>query len=351
MINECAAALMMGCNGIAFTLFPFAEVSFEDYDRVLGAVQTERANWEALLEGRASLPLVGFWPADDRMLMANRQVDATGWFWEHGVYEIQRPNELVEMGLPLTTDPKSACGILLAGKVAEGFSTEELRGFLAKSVLMDGFALDVLWARGLGELTGVKSGERIPAGITERLTNHPLNGRHAGERRDILAGPEDGVCSLAPVAEGVGNLAHLVRGNGSDAGMCFSTYKNSLGGRVAVSTFGPWHRQGSSATRHRLLAVSDWLTDGRLPVLIEQTVRTAPLMRVSPDGERFALLLINTGLDPTGPLTLRLRVQARQVTLIDQGKATPLHSERADGALVVKLASIPAWQTAILLGA
>ena len=350
VINECTAALMMGCTGIAFTLFPFTEVSFEDYNRVLGAVASERPAWESLLEGRARLPLVGFWPADNRMLMANRQVDATGWFWEHGVYEIQRPNETVEMGLPLTTDPKSACGILLAGKVAEAFSTEELRGFLARGVLMDGIALDVFWARGLGELTGVKLGERIPAGITERLTSHPLNGRYAGDRRDILAGPADGVCSLAPVAEGVGDLAHLVRGNGSDAGMCFCTYQNSLGGRVAVSTFGPWHRQGRSATRHRLLAVADWLAEGHLPVLIEQTARTAPLIRVSPDGRRFALLLVNTGLDPTGPLTLRLRTQARQVSLINQGKATPLRSGREGKAMVVQLQSVPAWQTAILLG-
>ncbi len=193
-------------------------------------------------------------------------------------------------------------------------------------------------------------GEHIPAGITERLTNHPLNGRYAGDRRDILASPADGACSLVPVAEGVGDLAHLVRGNGSDAGMCFSTYQNSLGGRVAVSTFGPWHRQGRSATRHRELAVAAWLADGHLPVLIEQTVRLAPLMRVSPDGKRFALLLVNTGLDPTGPLTLRLRAQARQVSLINQGKATPLLSEREGNAIVVRLQSVPAWQTAILLG-
>jgi hypothetical protein len=48
------------------------------------------------------------------------------------------------MGLPLTTDPQTACGVLLAGKVAEAFTAEELRGFLAKGVLMDGFALGVL---------------------------------------------------------------------------------------------------------------------------------------------------------------------------------------------------------------
>lgn len=350
VINECTAALMMGCTGIAFTLFPFTEVSFEDYDRVLDAVSSERPTWEALLKGRASLPLAGFWPADNRMLMANRQVDATGWFWEHGRYEIQQPNETAEMGLPLTTDPKSACGVLLAGKVAEAFTTQELQSFLAKSVLMDGFALGVLWARGLGELTGVKTGERIPAGITERLTNHPLNGSYAGDRRDVLAGPADGVCSLVPVAEGVGDLAHLVRDGGADAGCCFSTYTNALGGRAAVSTFGPWHRQGRSATRHRLLAVADWLAHGRLPVLIEQTVRVAPLMRISPDGKQFALLLVNTGLDPTGPLTLKVRAQARQVSLISQGKATPLRSELEAGAMVVRLASVPAWQTAILVG-
>ena len=350
VINECTAALMMGCTGMAFTLFPFTEVSYEDYDGMLGAVSAERPAWEALLKGMATLPQVGFWPADNRMLMANRQVDETGWFWEHGVYEIQQPNETVEMGLPLTTDLKSACGVLLAGKVAEAFTTEELRGFLAKGVLMDGFALGVLWARGLGELTGVKPGERIPGGITERLTRHPLNGRYAGERRDVLASPSDGVCSLHPVAEGVGDLAHLVRSDGTDAGSCFSTYENALGGRVAVSTFGPWHRQGCSATRHRLLTVADWLAQGRLPVLIEQTVRMAPFVRVSPDGKQFVLLLLNTSLDPSGPLTLRLRAQPRQVSLMSQGRITPMGAERERHALVVRLPSVPAWQTAILLG-
>jgi hypothetical protein len=351
IINECTVALMMGCTGIAFTLFPFTElVSYEDYDGLLGAVSRERPAWEALLEARQDLLPAGFWPADNRLLMANRQVDQTGWFWEHGVYEIQQPNETIEMGLPMTTDPQAACGVLLSGKVAEAFTTDELRGFLAKAVLMDGFALGVLWQRGLGELTGVKPGERIPAGITERLTNHPLNGHYAGDRRDVLAGPSDGVSSLVPVAEGVGDLAHLVRSGGSDAGICFSTYQNALGGRVAVSTFGPWHRQGRSATRHRLLAVGDWLVNGRLPVLIEPTVRTAPLVRMSADGKRFALLLFNPALDPTGPLTVRVRTRARQVFLVDQGKVTPLPSEREGKDMVLRLASVPPSQTAIVLG-
>jgi hypothetical protein len=348
--NECAIALMMGCTGIAFTLFPFAEVGYEAYERVFSAISSERPDWEALLEGRAGLGPAGFWPADSRMLMANRQVDSTGWFWEHGVYDIQQPNETAEMGLPLTTGPGPACGVLLAGKVAEAFSNDELRGFLAKGVLMDGLALEVLWTRGLGELAGVKLGERIPGGITERLTHHSLNGHYAGERRDILAGPADGIAKLEPVAQGVGDLAHLERYDGGDAGCCFSVYENALGGRVAVSTFGPWHRLGANATRQRLLAVADWLTRGKLPVLIEETVRTAPLIRLSPDGRKFALLLFNSGLDPTGPLTLRVRAQAREVRLLGQGKPALLAAQREGNDMVIRLPSVPAWQTAILLG-
>jgi len=140
-----------------------------------------------------------------------------------------------------------------------------------------------------------------------------------------------------------------VRSDGSDAGCCFSTYTNALGGRVAVSTFGPWHRQGNSATRHRLLAVADWLAHGRLPVLIPQTVRVAPLVRMSPDGQRVAVVLLNAALDPTGPLTLRLRAQPPQVSMINQGKATPLRTEREGDEMVVHVPSVPPWQTAILI--
>jgi hypothetical protein len=351
IINECAAALMMGCTGIAFTILPFPElVSYEDFDGLLSEVTQERPVWEALLNSRENLPLVGFWPADNRMLMANRKVDESGWFWEHGVYEIKRPDETAEMGLPMTTDPKTACGVLLAGKVAEAFTTEELRGFLAKAVLMDGYALGVLWDRGLGELAGVKPGDRIAAGVKERLTNHALNGRYAGDQRDVLAGAADGMCSLLPVGENVGDLAHLVRWNGRDLGMCFSTYRNALGGRVAVSTFGSWYREGRSATRHRLLAVTEWLTEGRLPVLIEQTVRVAPLVRMSPDGKRFTLLLVNQGLDATGPMTVRVRARAGQVSQIHKGQAMPLSTQREGNDMVLRLASVPAWQTTLLIG-
>jgi hypothetical protein len=350
VLNECTAALIMGCNGIAFNALKDCEGTLEDYEPLLRGVAAERPIWEALLEGAAGLPLVGLWPADNRLLMANRKVDTTGWFWEHGVYDIQQPNPLAELGLPLTPDPRSACGTLLAGKVAEAFTSDELRDMLRKGVLMDAFTLQALWSQGLGELAGVKPGQPFPSGVTERLTNHSLNGRYAGDGRDALVGPEDGVFSLVPVAEGVGDLAHLVRYDGADMGSCFTTYTNPLGGRVAVASYAPWQRMGRGAMRHQLLAVADWLAGGRMPVVIEQMVRIAPLVRCSSDGQRIAVVLLNTALEPSGPVTLRLRAQPQQVSLASAEGAKPLRARHERNETVLDLPSIPAWQTAVLLG-
>ena len=350
VLNECTAALLMGCNGIAFNALKDCVGTLEDYEPLMRGIEAERPIWEALVKGAAGLPLAGFWPADNRMLMANRKVDATGWFWEHGVYDIQRPNPDADIGLPLNPDPRSACGTLLAGKVAEAFTSDELRDMLRKSVLMDGFALQVLWSQGLGELTGVKPGQTFPSGVSERLTSHALNGHYAGDGRDALVGPEDGVCSLVPVAEGVGDLTHLINYDGADVGSCFSTYTNSLGGRVAVATYAPWTRLGRSATRHQLLAVADWLAGGQLPVLIEPLVRIAPLVRCSPDGQRIALVLLNMALEPSGPVTLRLRAHPQQISLVSAEGAKTLPARHEGNDTVIQLPSIPAWQTAVLLG-
>jgi hypothetical protein len=83
---------------------------------------------------------------------------------------------------------------------------------------------------------------------------------------------------------------------------------------------------GRGATRHQLLAVADWLAGGRLPVLIEPMVRIAPLVRCSPDGQRIAVVLLNMALEPSGPVTLRLRAHPQQVSLVSAESAKPLRS-------------------------
>jgi hypothetical protein len=350
VLNECSAALAMGCNGIAYAAFGGQPGSLAEYEPLLAGIAADRPIWEALVEGAAGMPPVGLWPADSPMLQAHREVDESGWFWEGGLYDVHMPNQLFEMGIPLTPDPQAACGIVLAGKMAEAFSTEELREMLSQGVLMDAAALGVLWARGLGEWAGVKLGDAIPPAVSERFTDHELNGLYAGSGRYATMATVGGIYSLVPIAEGVGDLSHLVAYGNTDCGSCFTTYANPLGGRVAVSSYAPWRQLGRGGKRFQLLAVADWLSGGRLPARIDETVRVAPFVRASADGRRLVVVLLNTALDPTGPLTLRLDAQVEGVSLISAAGEVPLSVHAGEHEVSVAVPSIPAWQTSVLIG-
>lgn len=350
VLNEVALAIIVGCNGVALNVLKDSPGTLEDFEPLVSAIAAERPAWEALIAGAAGLPCVGLWPADDNALMGKRTVDASGWFWEGGVYDIHRPDQLAEMGIPLTAHPHTSCGTILAGKVAEAFSQAELRDLLARGVLMDGDALGVAWARGLGELTGVRLGEQIVGGAVEKLTSHPFNGRFAGDSHDALINRGDNVRRLELMQDGVSDLAHLEGYDGRDHGCCLSAYQNVLGGRVVVSTYAPWRRLGRISKRSQLLTVADWLSFGRLPILIEQHVRVAPFIRMSEDGSKLAAVLLNGTLDASGPLEVRLRSTARRVALITAGGVMPLTVIPGNGEIRVMVPSIGPWQPAILLG-
>ena len=357
MMNECTLALMMGCNGFALNVLNRYEGSLEDFHPHLQAITAERSRWKTLLESSSGLPLAGFWSADHPMLMANRVVDERGWFVKPGYYNIKASNQLFEMGIPFAADPAHAQATILAGRVAEGFTTEELKAMLSRSVMLDPFVLDVLWERGLGELTGVKPGGDVQVGygplqrvaVTERFTGHPLNGSDEGFVREAYTAIPERPGTLVPVAEGVIDLSRLIRHDGTDLGSCYTLYTNELGGRVAVSSYSPWTKIGLGPKRRQLIAVADWLSEGRLPVIIDETVRVAPFVRQSADG-RVVAVLFNASLDATGSLTLRLRASPSQVSLVSDEGPRPLATRESPGETVVEVPSIPPWSSITLVG-
>jgi len=357
MINECTLALMMGCNGFALNILNRYEGTLKDFHPHMQAITKERGQWKTLVNSSKGLPLRGFWPADHPMLMTNRIVDEKGWFTEEGVYNIQAPNQLFEMGIPFAADPAHAQATILAGRVAEAFTTEELKAMLSQSVILDPFALDVLWERGLGELTGVKPGGDVQLGygtlqrvaVTERFTGHPLNGSDAGFVREAYTSIPEKPGTLVPVSEGVIDLSRLIRHDGTDLGSCFTLYTNELGGRVAVSSYAPWNKIGLGPKRRQLIAVADWLSKEKLPIIIDQTVRVAPFIRQSSDG-RLVAVLLNTSLDPTGTLTVRLRTTPGQVSMVSVNGFRPLSTKIDKGETIVEVPSIPPWTSITLMG-
>jgi len=350
VLNECTLALAAGCNGIAFNALKDLPGSLDDYHDLMKAIAGERRRWERYLDAAGDCAMVGVWCAHDDRLMAKRHVHNGDWFDQDPAY---RPNVsiLAEIGLPLTLWREHACVTVLAGRLADAFSDDDLRRMLSGGVLLDGPALGVLWERGLGELAGVRIGRTFDNGVYERFTGHEVNGRFAGDARDVrLSFWGDLAYELLPLDGNVGEAARLVGYDGSDCGVCISTYVNSLGGRVAVLGYGPWSRMGSSAKRSQMLAIADWVSQGRLPLLIDKTLRVAPFVRMSADRRRFVAVLLNTAFDSTGPFDVRVRAMLDEVVSITPGGEERLKAWKEKRETRIAVKNIEPWHCMIITG-
>ena len=347
--NEITTALAMGCTGVAMNTLHLGSGSLDENMPLLERLAVERPAWGTLAASCHGLPLRGLWPANTPMMMANRSIQDHGWFNEGDpLYNITLPNQWTELGFAFTNDPVAACAVLLAGNVADAFSDDELRKMLSGAVFMDVHALQVLHKRGLGDLTGVKPGEQF-SGVLERMTDHELNGSYAGNERCTYV---DSGWALQSTDKKTEVLANLMLVSGHDRGPCLTAYRNGTGGRVVVMSYAPWTHLGRPSKWHQLRALVDWATENEMPLVFDRPIRVTPFVRMSPDGTRFVIVLLNNGLDPTGPLSFTIRVKGTRVWLVQSsGARVPLRTQKAGGnGFTVTLDNLPAWQMAILVG-
>lgn len=360
VMNECTLAFAVGLNGIAFNALGMWEGSLDEFRSIPERAKALRPQWERLVAHAVDLPMAGLWPAWNEKLMARRELRPGEDWLNHDKrhvgcdkrYDIGVPNILAEIGLPLAVD-RSAGAAVLAGRVAEAFDNDELRQMLAGGVLMDSTALEVLAARGLDHLTGVRLARRLDNGVRERFTADALNGPHAGEIRDARIefwGDATGLADeLQPAAKGVRVLATLENYAGQAQGICMTAYENALGGRVVVMGYAPWMYLHSVAKRAQLQNVADWITRGALPVRIVETVPLTPFVRMSPERDRGAVVLLNTGLDPIEQATVHLRAPAAAVHLCGASGTRRLPRRAIRGGCAVQLGRIEPWTTVVLL--
>jgi len=327
LISECTLALATGCNGVALNMLPMWGGPFDEVDAFVERLPRVRPEWEQLVEAAAGLPTAGLWPAWHDKVHARRPLRAgESWLGSMGEHGTSLPYVLSAIGIPLSVEPwggdaPPAFGAVLGGRAAEAFTDDELRVLLSGGVLMDTAALDILAARGLGELTGVRIARRIDNGAMEQFTDDALNGEHAGQIRDARIefwGDARGKADvLEPLADGVRILADIHDYFRWRQGPCLSAYENELGGRVAVAGYAQWMFLQSVSKRAQLLNIADWLTGGALPARVDEPVPLIPFVRMAEDRSRAVVVLLNAGLDAIERATVRIRLaggeQVRQV--------------------------------------
>jgi hypothetical protein len=354
VINEGTLALAAGLNGVAFNALGMWEGALDDFAPLARRAQQARPMWETLARHCQDMPTRGLWITWTPQLMARRKVQVgERWFANQKTYDFPRAHVLAQIGLPLSVEIAPEGASVLYGRVIEAFDDDQLRQMLAHGVLMDSAALDVLTARGLGHLAGVRVTRRIDNGAMERLTDDPLNGLRRAEVRDARIefwGDARGMADvLEPLASGVRVLATLEDYFRRPIGPCMTAYENELGGRVVVCGYAPWIFVHSSAKRTQLLNAADWVTHGRLPVRIDETLPLSPIVRANADATRGAVVLLQHGLELVKQATLHLRAAGKDVRLVTSAGIQPLPTVAEPGGWWVRLEGLQPWTTTCLL--
>ncbi len=359
LINECTLALAYGLNGIAFnSLHAVGDSNLDIREPMMCEIRKARPFWEAIAAKADGLSGHGLWLAWSRNMLGKVDLQEgeswldTNWGGDVG----KAADALGRIGLPLSAHRHGATVTVLAGRVAETFSDEELRCMLSGAVLMDGSSLEILEKRGMADLAGVRISKRWNNGVLERMTDDSLNRPWTDSIRDSRIefwGNATGLGDmLEPLSSEVKVLSKLESYFGKKLGPCMTAFENSLGGRVIVSGYAPWLFLGSEAKRTQLQNALDWATRGQLAVRIEETVPLIPVLRLSPEKDRGTIVLLNAGFDVIKEATLRFRGPMIPVHMMSpDSKKLLMKPVREKNGWSLKLRDLAPWRVqALLLG-
>ena len=352
--HEVTGAIMAGCSGFSVNESAWKGFPDEIFEQRMRCLAQHKPAWDRLLEHSKDLAPRGFYvPAEpDLLRRASMEEAGNGWFAHDKVLASAHNTTLSWLNHGFAHSPVEAgsSGVLLPWHLAECARDEDIERWLSGGVICDGQAARVLTERGFGDLIGVDVLPYQPNTVDRFLANDFTLSEDVGQIRWHLAVEAN---ALQPTAEGVETLSEVLDPNGIRLGAGITCYENKRGGRVAVIGYDAWqHTVGMPAHWRRLHRIADWVSRGQLPVGLDACRRIAPFVRISDDGRSFALTLFNLSLDPTGPLRIRLNVQAKEISRIaGNGSPTPQPYQSVDNGIELDFeAGLPAWSQGVLIG-
>ena len=258
---------------------------------------------------------------------------------------------LCHVGVPLTMDKEAAAGVILTGDLPDGFTDEELMGFLSKSVIMDGPALRAIERRGLGKYAGVRICSTASDSISEHFNmSDPINEGLLDEYRDIRVaffGGEGYI--LEKLDQAVREISYLETYTGVQLGLTTTLYENCLGGRVCVLGYAAYKKVDSLSRRTQLMRICDYLTRDRMPAKILDARKAAQFIRTSEDGTKTLLSIINLSIDDTGEIQVAVYGATHARLMKDNGMDTLLTAQLDGNYGIFTLPNTAPYDMQILL--
>lgn len=334
--NETVLSMFAGCNGVAYNIFG----SVIPY-RIFKMLAERKQFFDSvsdMLEGSVQRGAVAVM---NRLYDVRREVKGD-YFADNNVGEIlETATNLSELGLAMSGDEKNAGITVLTGRMAEGFTDEELKNYLKGSVMMDGATAENIINRGLGEYVGAEIKKKISSSVFEKLSSDKLNGEGKNYPRDVAITFWDGGNERRRMAyafkplKGVKlrALSDLIMLGGKNLGTCSYVYENPFGGKIAVFAYMPFRMLQATQKAAQFKNVQHYLCADA--PYIKEGVKVSVFYREK-EGKKI-ILLFNTSQDDYANLNLMLPADGDY--LLTDGRTEKKLTAKAGKLKIKKLGS------------
>lgn len=358
---EITLAVAQGINGVLMN--DFGGMSTDNGERpgdyvirelapYYAKMKQHRVGWDKMEEYGRGLYGRGFYPAISAKYDARRPLHNGESFFQ--TYENTKLHNVLEtytlghIGVPLTTNPKAADGVVFTGNLPDGYTDEELVEFLKRPVIMDATALKAFERRGLEKYIGARWVADREDGIHEVFAkDEPINEGFEYFARDIHPAFFGGYGSILKIVnDDVIVLSYIEDKLGNRLGVGATLFENELGGKVCVLGYGAFQGINSLGRMVQMRRIVDYMTDGKQltkfvdPCLAQQFV-------LSDDNKTMATI-INMSMDSMDQIRYAIR-GAKQATVIKQGIETMLEAEMQGDYGVFTIPYLEAFETCTFL--
>ena len=353
---EGTLALAYGSNALTLTslMFPHEETAWHEHG--LSTLAAWRPFWLRYLEASEKSRPAGVTVALGESYIYRTLNPGEGDFaWTN--VSIDEITGLAPLGLPLTWDNANATLPILHANATDGLTDDEIRALMAKNVITDGEAILRLQKRGLADALPVTA-ESIPIRVRhERFTDDPLNGANAHGIMGLLSINPANLAMLAtaiyPKNDGDGDVAATVRILAHYEDTEFRQLAPATvacttahGGRWVIWGKDAWSPYINTARRQQVMAALDWVSHETMPAILDTPSQVIIIPRCDAAGHLASLLLLNCSLDPTPPLSVRIRSPRGKRITYTQPTQAPISFTPSN---TLTLPSLPSWHLGALL--
>lgn len=351
-VLEAAAYIATGCTGAAFNIMTLDSSPLTEFEPLIRKIHESRGFYDRLTAIFNQCDPSGIYTSWGKNSFAALGIESEDWFTGYMSDVLQCSNELYEIGLPAAYSASYAAVTVVTKDSILGMEPANIMRMLANGVYMDAEALIHLNDLGYSEYTGCEVAGFVNEDCIEQYAAHPMNQGFVGQRRDgrqSFNKARSGM--LKPLNTQVQILSSIVDYAGTEIASCgMSIFENKLGGRICVSGYYAWRFLQDLAKSTQIKRAMLWLSKDTLLAYIDSFHKINLWVRKLADG-RLALACINTSLDEAEHVTLIVKTEGNEITIVDKSLTeTRLYSTNTIGMYKsFKLPVLLTWEMYLIV--